>query len=40
MRRQGYNLIHWDKSGMEYWVISDLNEAELRQSVEIIQNRL
>lgn len=40
MRRQGYNLIHWDKSGMEYWVISDLNEAELRQFAEIIQNRL
>jgi len=40
MKRQGYNLIHWDKSGMEYWVISDLNEAELRQFAEIIQSRL
>lgn len=40
MRRQGYNLIHFNKSGMEYWVISDLNEAELRQFVEIIQSRL
>ena len=39
-RRQGYNLIHWDQSGMEYWAISDLNEAELRQFVEIIQNRI
>jgi anti-sigma factor RsiW len=39
-RQQGYNLIHWEKSGMEYWAISDLNEAELRQFAEIIQNRL
>jgi anti-sigma factor RsiW len=39
-RRQGYNLIHWDQSGMEYWAISDLNQAELRQFAEIIQNRL
>ena len=40
VRRQGYNLIHWDKSGMEYWVISDLNEAELRQFAETIQDRV
>lgn len=40
MKRQGYNLLHWDKSGMEYWAISDLNEAELRQFAEIMQNRL
>ena len=40
VKRQGYNLIHWDKSGMDYWAISDLNEAELRQFAEIIQNRL
>ena len=40
MKRQGYNLFHWEKSGMEYWAISDLNEAELRQFAEIIQTRL
>ena len=40
MKRQGYNLIHMNKSGMEYWAISDLNEAELRQFAEIIQNRI
>jgi anti-sigma factor RsiW len=40
MSRQGYNLIHWDKSGMRYWAISDLNEAELRQFAEIIRGRL
>jgi anti-sigma factor RsiW len=40
MRRQGYNLVHWEESGMQCWAISDLNEAELRQFAEIIQNRL
>jgi len=39
-RRQGYNIIHWDNSGLEYWVISDLNESELRQFTEIIRNHL
>jgi anti-sigma factor RsiW len=40
MMRQGYNLIHWENSGMEYWVISDLNESELLQFTEIIRNHL
>jgi anti-sigma factor RsiW len=29
--QQGYNLIHWTKSAMTYWAISDLNLAELQQ---------
>ena len=29
--RQGYNLIHWTSSGMTYWIVSDLNMAELQQ---------
>ena len=40
MKRQGYNLIHWDESGMKYWLISDLNEGELRQFADIIKSRL
>jgi anti-sigma factor RsiW len=36
--RQGYNLIHWTKSGMDYWAISDLNLAELQQFVQLLQN--
>jgi mycothiol system anti-sigma-R factor len=35
--RQGYNLIHWTKSGMTFWAISDLNLAELRQLAEELQ---
>ena len=29
--RQGYNLLHWRRSGIEYWIVSDLNATELRQ---------
>jgi anti-sigma factor RsiW len=35
--RQGYHLHHWIQSGMNYWVVSDLNEAELRRFVELIR---
>jgi anti-sigma factor RsiW len=26
---QGYQVVHWTKGGMTYWVASDLNQAEL-----------
>lgn len=29
--QQGYHLLHWTRAGMQYWAVSDLNEAELRQ---------
>src|SRR5262249_52283113 len=29
LARQGYNLIHWTRSGMTYWLISELNLTEL-----------
>jgi len=32
--RQGYNLLHWARGGMEFWAVSDLNEAELKQFVD------
>jgi len=34
---QGYNLIRWSNEGMSYWVVSDLNLAELQQFVELVQ---
>jgi anti-sigma factor RsiW len=36
--RQGYNLMRWSSSGMEWWAISDLNLAELQQLVQLLQN--
>jgi anti-sigma factor RsiW len=37
--QQGYNLIHWIKSGMTYWAISDLNAAELQQLQEELEKQ-
>jgi len=38
LARQGYNLIHWTKSDLSYWTISDLNLSELQQFVQLLQN--
>jgi anti-sigma factor RsiW len=34
---QGYNLLHWTGSGMNYWAISDLSASELLQFVQLLQ---
>ena len=31
--QQGYNLLYFKYAGMEYWAISDLNPAELKDFV-------
>jgi anti-sigma factor RsiW len=36
--KQGYNLRHWSKAGMTFWVASDLNDAELNDFVQLFQN--
>ncbi len=33
----GYNLFHWNQSGMTYWAISDLNPSELQGFVKLVQ---
>jgi anti-sigma factor RsiW len=35
--RQGYQIFEWSRDGMQYWLISDLNAAELRTLAERIQ---
>lgn len=37
--RQGYNVIYWSQSGMNYWAVSDVGEAQLQQFVRLIQNQ-
>jgi anti-sigma factor RsiW len=36
--RQGYNLVHWTESGMSYWAVSDLNEADLQMFVGLVRH--
>jgi anti-sigma factor RsiW len=36
-KRQGYNLLHWTNSGMNYWAISDLNAVELHEFARLVQ---
>jgi anti-sigma factor RsiW len=36
--KQGYNLIHWNRSGMTFWAVSDLNLEELRQLANLYQD--
>ncbi len=38
--RQGYNLIHWTRSGMTYWAVSDLNSSELQEFVRLAQDQV
>ncbi len=36
-KRQGYNLLHWTNSGMNYWAASDLNGVELHEFARLVQ---
>jgi anti-sigma factor RsiW len=35
--QQGYNLIHWTRSGFEWWLISDLNANELADFAAVLR---
>jgi len=37
--RRGYNLIHWNESGMTFWAVSDLNPVELHEFAELIKQQ-
>ena len=34
---RGYNLIHWIDSGMTYWLVSELNAAELTECAHLLK---
>jgi anti-sigma factor RsiW len=40
LSRQGYQLLHWSRDGMTYWVVSDLNAAELRTFADLVIRRV
>ena len=35
--REGYNILHWQQSGMQYWAISDLAANEMQRLSELMQ---
>ena len=37
LARQGYNLIHWTRPGMTYWLISELNLTELNECARLLK---
>jgi anti-sigma factor RsiW len=37
LARQGYNLIHWTKAGMTYWLVSELNLKELNECARLLK---
>jgi anti-sigma factor RsiW len=38
LSRHGYHLVRWTKSGMVYWVVSDLDPRELMTLVQLLRN--
>jgi anti-sigma factor RsiW len=37
LSRQGYHLVHWVSGGFNYWAVSDLNEKELQEFVQLVR---
>jgi len=37
LARQGFHIRHWQRSGMTYWAVSDLNDQELDEFVRLFQ---
>jgi anti-sigma factor RsiW len=35
--RQGYNTVHYSRDGMEFWAVSDMNQADLRDFARLVQ---
>lgn len=36
--KQGFNIVRWNKSGMAFWAVSDLNSTELQQFADLLKN--
>jgi len=33
--KDGYNVLHWDRGGFEFWAVSDVNAGELRAFADL-----
>ena len=33
----GYHVLHWSRSGLNYWAVSDLNTTELREFADLVR---
>jgi len=38
--RQGYQLLHWVDSDLNYWAVSDVNEKELQEFKQLFEEQL
>ena len=36
--QQGYNSFHWSQDGMEFWAVSDMNQADLKNFEQLLRN--
>ena len=40
MARQGYQLVHWVDSDLNYWAVSDINEKELQEFKQLFEEQI
>ena len=40
LTRDGYNILRWTRDGHEFWAISDVNLADLRQFAALVRARV
>jgi anti-sigma factor RsiW len=38
LEQQGYHVLHWRQSGMNYWAVSELNERELQEFAQQVRS--
>jgi anti-sigma factor RsiW len=37
--KDGYNVLHWDRGGFEFWAVSDVNAGDLRAFADLEMNQ-
>ena len=39
VQQNNYQMLHWSNAGMTFWAVSDLNSADLRDFVILVESR-